>query len=117
MDWVRFPSQRDIIGGLFGGFFKNRIGINNRQYIDTYTTTSGSATAVVPELEAKLGAMYVYAMNSGDLTFDACYMWVNYFDVLTGDKFGPTYSSGAGTQNDFSLNGVYFGLNWRGNIG
>ena len=80
-------------------------------------TTYGSSTAVVPELEAKLGAVYTYAMTSGDLTLDAGYMWVNYFNVQTGDTYAAYNTSTAGAQNDFSLNGVYFGLNWRGNIG
>jgi hypothetical protein len=81
------------------------------------STTYGSATAVVPELEAKLGAMYTCAMASGDLTFDAGYMWVNYFNVQTTDKVGAFNAATAGDQNDFALNGVYFGMNWRGNLG
>ncbi len=71
--------------------------------------TSRSRTVVVPELEGKLGAKYTYAMASGDLTLDVGYMWVDYLN-------SRIRTVGLTTADDFSLNGIYFGAKWVGNV-
>jgi len=73
---------------------------------------SNSQTVVAPELEAKLGLKYDYAMAQGDLTLDIGWMWVNYFNVQTSQL-----STGTDIVNsDFGLQGLFFGLKWLGNV-
>ena len=66
----------------------------------------GSKRSVVPEMDAKLGIKYDYAMPQGDLTLDVGWMVVNYFNAY------QRYSS----KGDISLQGLYFGAKWTGAI-
>jgi hypothetical protein len=76
-------------------------------------TTSGSSTVVVPELEGKLGATYSYATAQGDLTFDAGWMWINYFNAVRSQSASVFSNTSDG---NFGMQGVYFGLKWLGNV-
>ncbi len=68
---------------------------------------SQSRTAIVPAIDAKLGATYTYAMAQGDLTLDAGWMWVNYFNV---------HADSEGHLSNLGLEGPFIGLKWMGNI-
>ena len=88
---------------------------------NTYTDSLGnsfsqsaSKSTIAPELEAKLGLSYDYAVAQGDLTLDLGWMWVNYWNVTQSVAgIGPI----AGAQEgDFGVQGLYFGLKWLGNV-
>jgi len=87
-----------------------------RSFTATYADNLGNAassfnnnsrTAIVPAVDAKLGATYTYAMAQGDLTLDAGWMWTNYFNVRANVN---------GDVSDFGLQGPFVGLKWLGNV-
>ncbi len=72
-----------------------------------------SQAKVVPELDAKLGAMYTYAMAQGDLSLDVGWMWAHYTNVLLG---GDYINQTKPQSYDFGIQGLYFGMKWIGNL-
>lgn len=78
--------------------------------------TANSATAIIPEVEGKLGIDYTAALAMGDLTMDIGWMWVNYFNVAQPNPNYNDYFVYTFSQQDFGLQGLYFGMKWLGNI-
>lgn len=75
---------------------------------------SASKATVVPELEAKLGIKYDYAVAQGDLTLDAGWLWLNYFNPI--QSAAGIGAVAVAQEGDFGLQGLYFGLKWLGNV-
>lgn len=67
----------------------------------------GNKTAMVPMVEGKLGAKYMMPLAQGDLTLDAGYLWINYFQA---NHVAPV------VESNFAADGVVFGLKWMGRV-
>lgn len=77
---------------------------------ETPTNGYGSATAIVPELDAKLGIDFTYNWTDNIFTLDVGWMWIDYFNIA---QVNPGYGN---SQIDFGLQGLYFGLKWAANV-
>ncbi|MDI9819231.1 Lpg1974 family pore-forming outer membrane protein [Legionella sp. PL877] len=75
-----------------------------------------SYTSLVPELEAKLGGKYTWGMGQGNLTVDAGYMVVNYFNAFHQSDLLLDTIQRIRNDIDFGLHGPYAGVKWVGNI-
>jgi hypothetical protein len=73
---------------------------------NNFAFARGDRNAMVPELDARLGAVYTYAMPQGDVSLDVGYLFVHYFDA---QHFGLV-------RSDFSIHGPYAGVKWVGSI-
>lgn len=92
---------------LYGNAAAAILAGNNRTVDSSDVNPSrGSYFTTTPELEAKLGVQYNHAMANGTLSFDAGYMWVNYFNT-----FYIMQSTIRG-KSDFGLEGPYLGAKW-----
>lgn len=81
---------------------------------------NNSHRAIVPELEARLGAKYSYCMAQGDLALDVGWMWANYFNVNQIRRAAVSAAGvpqpGALADTNFGIQGLYFGLKWVGSV-
>lgn len=76
-------------------------------------------SSVIPELDAKLGAMYTYAMAQGDLSFDIGWVWAHYTNALISastDLTAAQTNQFNSYPKDFGIQGLYFGMKWIGNV-
>ena len=112
-----------VYGNGAGSLLIGNTGFNGNVYNNTglVSSVNGSHNALVPELEAKLGAMYTCAMAQGDLSIDAGWMWVNYLNIQESAGLFPVTTGGldnsdVGKSINFGEQGPFVGLKWLGNV-
>lgn len=103
----------------------------SRFYVDNYVSSPGfpsNSTAnrtsvVVPELEGKLGANFNKQFSLGLIGLDVGYMWLTYINPLLFSQWKPVgnnqtlnVANMVNSESNFTLNGIYFGLKWVGNV-
>lgn len=72
---------------------------------NTLQWVTGSSTAIIPELEARLGVKYTYIMTpQSELLLDIGWMWNNYFSSQVNNHATDTHES------DFGLQGLFLGI-------
>jgi hypothetical protein len=106
-----------IYGNGAAGLLVGTSSFNNGIFFDEdlIIGNNGSRTTVVPELELKIGAKYVYVAAQGDFTLDAGYMWVDYLGEPLHSGLGA-FGVALARGTDFALNGPYIELKWEGNV-
>lgn len=82
---------------------------NTAQVFDLPGATNGSKTALVPEVEGKVGLRYAYQAPQGIFNVDLGYLFVNYFQAQ--NFFTP---SKIGGSMDFGVHGPYVGVKYLG---
>lgn len=119
----RFGADMNYMLGNGFGVYANgatalligRSDFDNRfQNVFFGNSNNGNRNLMVPELEGKLGAKYTYPMAQGDLTLDAGYLWINYFNAhhtVNANFFGTDVR-----ESNVAFNGPYIGLKWIGNV-
>ncbi|NNM59482.1 MAG: hypothetical protein HKM04_06655 [Legionellales bacterium] len=74
-------------------------------------TENDSYTAVVPELDAKLGLDYMYAFNPNmSMNVQVGYEVVNYFNAESNDALDSEFVNSVDNTSDFNYNGPYLRL-------
>lgn len=119
------PSVYLAAGGslLVGSTTQSTNGFQNVNTLLSGTLLYGTANysqtntgIVVPEFEAKLGATYDIHLGKNIVHFNVGYLWMAYLNAMVSyTGVGIVGSSvGAPTTANFDLNGVYLGVQWRG---
>lgn len=87
---------------------------NNAPFTAISRPVHSSYTGLVPQLEAKVGGKYTYAMSQGLLTLDVGYMVTNYFNAFHKSDLALDTAQEVRQNSDFGLHGPYAGIKWVG---
>lgn len=101
---------------VLAGSSKASLNRNDFKYPEYTWTVSSSRNNVVGELDAKVGFMYTYACAQGDLSLDVGWVWAAYNGGLH-PIYATDFVKGLEDRNDnFGIQGLYFGAKWVGNV-
>jgi hypothetical protein len=100
---------------VLAGSSKTSLNRNNWSNPNQTFTISSSRNNVVGELDTKVGFMYTYACAQGDLSLDVGWLFAAYNGGVWGidniDLGGVN-----GSQDNWGIQGLYFGAKWVGNV-
>jgi hypothetical protein len=103
-----FITNFSVYGNAATALVVGNSKFNENETFGTPSINSGSRLTVVPDIELKLGVLYNYKLNHGNLLIDGGYMVINYFNALN-------YKN-SGSETSVGFNGPYIGAKWRGNM-
>lgn len=113
-------SGFDLYGAVAGAVLAGPSSFNSTLTdVSGIAYVQGSHMALVPELETKLGVMYAHQMAQGQLGVDVGWLWLNYFNaqqIAFNAATSSSVSRGTPQVSDFGAQGLYFGLQWQGNV-
>lgn len=111
---VHLGSNFSIVGTMAGALLVGNMDSDNRiQTTPTNATEydNDSYTAVVPELDAKLGLDYMHAFNPNtSMNVQLGYEVVNYFNAEDNDASDSLLVNSVNNTSDFNYNGPYLRL-------
>lgn len=91
----------DMAGSFLAGSEKTSQLFNEQSY---HSVFSRRQMRLVPEFDGRVGTQYDYHLPEGLLSAEISWLWLSYFHALGLEA------------KKFSLQGLYFGLKWSGNI-
>lgn len=103
-----FSVYGNIAGTILAGYtdfgvqFEDNITILNAAELE-----NSIPRKIVPEIESSLGLKYDFRARYSTVTIDAGWMWLNYFNAVT-------YALSSTSESSFGLQGLYFGVKWKG---
>jgi len=104
-----FSIVGTFAGALLVGSMDSHINLNDS--IAAIHFDNDSYTAIVPELDAKLGLDYMYAFNPNtSMNIQVGYQVVNYFNAETDDTLDTVTTNSINNTSDFGYNGPYLRL-------
>ncbi|NNM59363.1 MAG: hypothetical protein HKM04_06060 [Legionellales bacterium] len=113
---IHLNQSFSIVGTFAGALLVGNMSSNfdyNRGFTPSFETdyNNDSYTAVVPELDAKVGLDYLYAFNSAtSMNIQLGYEFVDYFNAEDNDARDSWAVNSVNTATDFSYNGPYLRL-------
>ncbi|MFN7097030.1 MAG: Lpg1974 family pore-forming outer membrane protein [Gammaproteobacteria bacterium] len=115
---IHLGAGFSVVGTAAGALLVGEMSSNLTSQVtinDTFTgtneTTVDDYTAIVPELDAKLGLDYMYAFNSiVSMNAQVGYEIVNYFNMVNMDVWDITQTNSINNTSDFNYYGPYFRL-------
>ncbi len=108
----RLRVYNDVTLAMFAGTKRSGASFENLRT----PTREGAIHTVVPEVGLKLGLNTRYKLFQGVLTVDAGWMWRTYFDAILTD-LSQLQNDLTLISSNFSLQGLAFGLSWKGDLG